>query len=135
MASELIGKPYPHTRVTNDAVAKDWVPGSLFSFKDGSYGWTALAGAVRKPAEQDVPDVYIRRFGQSAASKFTFKDLNSTVNGVIFGVLVSGIDRQAGGWKTGKFALDLRLADGSERAPEREVSVLPREMNVPPEER
>ena len=35
-------EPYAYTKVTDESQARQYIPGSLFSFKDGSYGYTAL---------------------------------------------------------------------------------------------
>ena len=61
-AAEIVGKPYPYKQVQQESVARELVPGSLFKFLDGSYGWTALSGAVIKPSGQELPDMRISKY-------------------------------------------------------------------------
>ena len=100
-AAAQANEPYAYTKVTDESQARQYVPGSLFSFKDGSYGYTALAGSVRKAASSPTVTISITKFGEQKPTQLDFGLLKATVDRVVYGCLVSGADKSAGGWKAG----------------------------------
>ena len=104
---------FPVRALQDESKCRQWMPGTLLTFKDGTCGFTALQGVVHKDSATGQLKVCVTKFGESKAVKMTVTALTHSVDACILGVLSSGAPN-APGFKAGAAAQRVQYLGGQE---------------------